>query len=72
MLAALPGDLPRVENIGVNAHVLWFTLGVSIAVGILFGLAPALKSSEADLQISLQGGRPRLDERSSSRAKRSR
>ncbi len=56
VLAALPGDLPRVENIGVNAHVLWFTLGVSIAVGILFGLAPALKSSEADLQISLQEG----------------
>ncbi len=49
--------MPRIENIGVNAHVLlWFTLGVSIAVGILFGLAPALKSSKADLQISLQEG----------------
>ncbi|MGB7283509.1 MAG: ABC transporter permease [Candidatus Acidiferrum sp.] len=58
LLAAMPGSLPRSENIGVNAPVLWFTFGVSIAVGILFGLAPALKSSKADLQISLnEGGR---------------
>ncbi|MFZ3247123.1 MAG: ABC transporter permease [Candidatus Acidiferrales bacterium] len=58
VLAAAPGSLPRSENIGVNAPVLLFTLGVSIAVGILFGLAPALKSSKADLQTSLkEGGR---------------
>jgi predicted permease len=58
VLAAVPEGLPRSENIGVNASVLWFTLGVSIAVGILFGLAPALKSSKADLQIALkEGGR---------------
>ena len=58
VLAAVPGSLPRSENIGVNAPVLLFTLGVSIAVGILFGLAPAPKSSKADLQTSLkEGGR---------------
>ncbi|MGC1620554.1 MAG: ABC transporter permease, partial [Candidatus Acidiferrum sp.] len=58
VLAAVPGSLPRSENIGVNAPVLLFTLGVSIAVGILFGLAPALKSSKTDLQASLkEGGR---------------
>jgi predicted permease len=58
VLAAVPESLPRSENIGVNAPVLLFTLGVSIAVGILFGLAPAFKSSKADLQVSLkEGGR---------------
>jgi len=58
VLAAVPGSLPRSENIGVSAPVLLFTLGVSIAVGILFGLAPALKSSKTDLQTSLkEGGR---------------
>lgn len=58
VLAAVPGSLPRTENIGVNAAVLLFTLGVSIAVGILFGLTPALKSSKTDLQTSLkEGGR---------------
>lgn len=54
LLAAIPGNLPRSENIGVNAQVLWFTLGVSLAVGILFGLAPALKSYRPDVQASLK------------------
>ena len=58
VLAAVPGILPRSENIGVNVLVLLFTLGVSIFVGILFGLAPALKSWNADPQASLkEGGR---------------
>jgi predicted permease len=57
-LAAVPRSLPRTENIGVNASVLLFAFGVSVAVGILFGLAPALKSSKVDLQASLkEGGR---------------
>jgi predicted permease len=58
VLAAAPESLPRSENIGVNAPVLVFTLGVSIAVGVLFGLAPALKSWNTDLRTSLkEGGR---------------
>jgi predicted permease len=58
MLAALPLVLPRSEDVGLNAVVLLFTLVVSITVGILFGLAPALKPSNADLQSSLkEGGR---------------
>src|SRR5215472_15203307 len=44
VLAAIPANVPRGENIGVNAEVLWFTFAVSLAVGILFGLAPALKT----------------------------
>src|ERR1017187_5038696 len=54
LLAASPGGLPRSESIGVNAPVLFFTFGVSIAVGILFGLAPALKSSRSDIQSVLK------------------
>jgi putative ABC transport system permease protein len=58
VLAAVPESLPRSENIGVNVPVLLYTLGASIAVGILFGLAPALKSWNADPQGSLkEGGR---------------
>jgi predicted permease len=56
VLAALPGSLPRSENIGVNLSVLLFALLVSVAIGILFGLAPALQSSQADLQASLKAG----------------
>jgi predicted permease len=58
VLAVVAGSLPRSENIGVNVFVLLFTFGISIAVGILFGLAPAVRSSKTDLQTSLkEGGR---------------
>jgi predicted permease len=57
-LALVGGNLPRNENIGVSAPVLLFTFGISIAVGILFGLAPALKRSNHNLQAALkEGGR---------------
>ena len=56
LLAALPKSLPRNENIGVNVAVLLFAFGVSIVVGILFGLAPAFKSSKIDLHATLKEG----------------
>jgi predicted permease len=40
VLATVP-SLPRAENIGLNAWVLLFAFGVSMAVGIAFGLLPA-------------------------------
>ncbi|HEX4164969.1 MAG TPA: ABC transporter permease [Bryobacteraceae bacterium] len=58
VLAAVPGSLPRVEDIGVSASVLLFALGVSTVVGMLFGLVPALKHANSDLQSGLrEGGR---------------
>jgi predicted permease len=58
VLAAVSENLPRSGNISVNAPVLLFTLGVSITVGILFGLAPALKIWNSDPQVCLkEGGR---------------
>jgi predicted permease len=56
ILAAVPGGLPRAENIGLNLPLLMFALGTSILVGIIFGLTPALKSSKLDLQASLRRG----------------
>ena len=57
-LASMTESLPRSENIGVNIPVLLFTFFVSLAVAVLFGLAPALKNSKADLQSALkEGGR---------------
>jgi predicted permease len=55
-LAIVPGSLPRHENIGVNLPVLVFTFGLAVAVGIVFGLVPAWKSSNTDLQTSLKEG----------------
>jgi predicted permease len=43
VLAAVP-RMPRIENIGWNAPVLLFAFGVSMLVGIVFALIPALKN----------------------------
>ncbi|HWZ81286.1 MAG TPA: ABC transporter permease [Terriglobales bacterium] len=57
-LAVLPTALPRAEEIGLDARVLFFTAAISLLAGILFGLAPALKMSTPKLQESLnEGGR---------------
>ena len=58
-LAALqPGSLPRMDEVSIDGTVLLFTLGVAMLTGVLFGLAPALRVSRADLQSTLrQGGR---------------
>ena len=54
LLVALPHTLPRAGNIGLHLPVLLFTVGASIAVGILFGLAPALQCASPDVQSALQ------------------
>jgi predicted permease len=57
-LAVLPAALPRAEQVGLDSHVLFFTLSLSLLVGVLFGLTPALKTSQPDLHETLkQGGR---------------
>lgn len=57
LLSVSPGDIRRIgENgsaVGVDYRVLLFTLGVSLFTGILFGLAPAISASRADLSTSL-------------------
>ena len=53
-LAKLPTTMPRTDNIHVNLSVLLFAFGISLAAGILFGLAPALKSFRIDVQSALK------------------
>jgi predicted permease len=51
-----PGNIPRLEDIGINGTVLAFTFGLSLATGILFGLAPAWRAIKVDLNSSLKAG----------------
>jgi predicted permease len=53
-LRTLPSALPRSSEVSLDSRVLLFTLGVSLFAGILFGLAPALKTSRVNLQEVLR------------------
>jgi putative ABC transport system permease protein len=56
-IAALDSqDLPRFGEISIDWRVLGFTLLVSWLSGLLFGLAPALSGTKADLNTSLKEG----------------
>jgi putative ABC transport system permease protein len=44
----------NLKTIRIDTTVWIFTLGVSVATGILFGLAPALKAVQTDVQMSLR------------------
>lgn len=57
-LAVLPKALPRANDVRIDPRVLLFTLAISIATGVLFGLAPSLKTSRPDPHQTLkEGGR---------------
>jgi predicted permease len=47
-------SVPRLHEIALNGDVLVFTLAVSIVSGLLFGIAPALRSSRVDLNDTLK------------------
>ena len=51
-----PGNIPRLEELGMDLRVLGFTLAISILTGIVFGLAPALRASRVDLTTNLKAG----------------
>ncbi len=51
-----PGSLPRSEEVRLDWAVLSFALGISLASGLLFGLAPALRIRARDLEHSLRAG----------------
>jgi predicted permease len=66
LLAANPGNIPRIGVNGANVTLDWrlaaFTLVVSTVTGLLFGMAPALEAARTDLNLSLKesGGRGTL------------
>jgi len=58
LLAAEPGGLPRLDEIGVSWPVIAFALAVSVATAMLLGLLAALRAMKMDVYARLkEGGR---------------
>jgi predicted permease len=53
-LSVLPTTLPRASEVHVDYRVLIFALAVSVASGLLSGLAPAFKNSKGQLAETLK------------------
>jgi putative ABC transport system permease protein len=58
LTAALPDSIAYInlKTIRIDTTVFLFTLTISIATGILFGLAPALKAARTDFHEGLKAG----------------
>jgi predicted permease len=60
LLAMNPGDIPRIGQHGAAVTMDWrvlvFTVVISLATGVVFGLIPAIGASREDLSITLKDG----------------
>ncbi|HET8644614.1 MAG TPA: ABC transporter permease, partial [Vicinamibacteria bacterium] len=58
LVAWLPANVPRADEIGLDGRVLAFTLVVSVVTGLVFGIAPAWGTLRRDMHETLkEGGR---------------
>ncbi len=51
-----PGNIPRLEDIGINGGVLAFTFVLSLVTGVVFGAVPAWRAMKVDLNTTLKSG----------------
>ena len=58
LVAFNPGNIPRLDELGLDASVVVFTALTAIGTGVLFGLFPALRATRTGLHETLkEGGR---------------
>lgn len=58
LMRVIPQEIPRLDEVALDAKALGFTLVLSLVTSVLVSLAPALQASKADLQAALkEGGR---------------
>jgi predicted permease len=57
LVSLAPPDLPGIEHVRIDLVVLAFTAAVSLAAGLIFGVAPGWQASRMDPQAALRVGR---------------
>ena len=56
LVSHLPEDVPYWMHFTIDNTVLLFVAGIAVVTSVLFGMAPALQASRADLQSTLKEG----------------
>jgi putative ABC transport system permease protein len=64
-----PREIVRNPNLGINLWVMGFTMLLSLAASVIFGLAPALEASRVDLNDALKEGHTRIERRTTPAAR---
>ena len=49
-----PDSVPRIHDVTLSLPVLFYTLAISVASGLLFGMAPILRARKPDLAAALK------------------
>ncbi len=57
LLGLLPANIPRTDEVSIDATVLTFALGISLVAGLVFGLVPAFRVTRADRPALRERGR---------------
>ncbi len=55
-----PADIPRVEDVRLNATVLIFSVAITLLTALIFGLFPALTATKLNLNEALSEGSSKL------------
>src|SRR5262249_48619823 len=55
LLSVAPANLPRLNGVSIDPTVLAFTIAISLAAAVVFGLVPAWSAFKLDLMHALRG-----------------
>jgi predicted permease len=70
LVALIPGNVPRLDEVAIDRRVLLFTLIVSVLASLLLALAPALQASQVQPESGLRyGGTRTVGGRGTARAR---
>jgi putative ABC transport system permease protein len=56
LVAVGPANIPRLATVGLDARVLLVALGMSVIIGMVFGILPVAQARRTDVQTALKAG----------------